>query len=190
MSGRILADMGKCRHRFSDDVESLLHVIFYCCIRWIPHDEIKYLSSVISRFFYHSYTINGVMIGGDCKLVERSIRNFSRKFNFPCTAVGEWITRMFALLPPLPPGNVADWNEGSIEELWQDMIGRDLPDGDRVEHDVEDTRRDLPRPYCATRTLRMLSSKRKREDDETDVTDLYSKRQCPDSSESDGSVSP
>ena len=96
---------------------------------------------------------------------------------------------MYNLLAPLPPGSAANWNEDSIQELWCDILRRKLPDGDRVEHDVEDTRWDLPRPYCATRTLELLSPKRKRKVAETSVAGRSGKRQRLDSSERDSSES-
>ena len=171
------------RHKFSDELESLLYVILYCCLRWLPHTEYYTLGSVIYDFFYSSYSFNGVEVGGSSKLAERRMRRITRRFKYPCAPVGEWITEMFELLAPLTPGKTANWNESAVEALWRDTIRCDLPDGDRVEHHIDDMKWGLPRPYFGTRTRRMASSKRRREERETVVQERSSKRQRLNNSE-------
>lgn len=40
-------------HTIQDDMESLLYVVFYCALHWLPHNltDDKGLSEVISAFF-------------------------------------------------------------------------------------------------------------------------------------------
>ena len=156
------------RHKFSDELESLFYVILYCCLRWIPHTKYRTLGSIIYDFFYFSYFFGDIEIGGTSKVAERSIRRITGRFEYSCSAVSEWIDSMFKLLAPLPVENVANWNEDAVEQLWKDIIESDLPDGDRVDHSISDIKWGPPRPYFGTRTQRMISSKRRREEYEQD----------------------
>ncbi|KAH8115727.1 hypothetical protein DFH11DRAFT_1702560, partial [Phellopilus nigrolimitatus] len=37
MSAEALSNYTDFRHKIQDDMESLLYIVLYCCVRWLPH---------------------------------------------------------------------------------------------------------------------------------------------------------
>ena len=126
------------RHQISDELESMLYVVLYCCLRWIPHKtKVKQLGSLVHNFFYSVADAGGDRSGGFHKRNEKAYRSAIQKLvDFSCEHVKKWIADMYELLSPVVKGNTANWNKDSVWILWKNMTLRDLPERDRVEHDV------------------------------------------------------
>ena len=186
MSAKLLSMDPKYRHRFVDELESMLYVTLYCCVRWIPHNVLWRLGSLVRKFFFSFDYVLDVKRGDMEKVWEaRTERSFTGKFDFPFKPVQQWISDMYDLLGPFCSSRESNWNEDSVERLWRGMVCLDLPDGDRVDHQTYGLLGETPRPYEGTKTMQVnaqSSSSSKRSYDESDdsESDRSSKRRRQD----------
>ena len=75
-----------------DDMESLLYVILYCALLWLPHSlSIDDLSLIVSRIFEFSTTLNGTKVGGDGKMANAFTRRYTRSVVFKNCAIKKWL---------------------------------------------------------------------------------------------------
>ena len=197
MSAKLLSMNPDYRHRFADELESMLYVTLYCCIRWIPHKELWKLGYLVKKFFFWTETVRGVERGDMMKSCEAQFdRRFTIAFDFSFEPIQRWILDMYDLLEPVYSRKRMDvhWNEESIERLWYDMVELDLPDGDRVDHRTYGLLDERPRPYDWSRAMQVhshssssSSSKRSCDDSDEFDSDRSSKRQRRDFDDGDGS---
>ena len=137
MSGNLLSMDPNYRHRFADELESMLYVTLYCCVRWIPHNCPRMFSYHAKKFFLSSEDYQGVEKGDKEKVWEAQFRRtFTSRFEFSFRPVRDWISDMYELLGPVYSGEESNWNEDSLRRLWRAMVKLDLPDGDRVDHNT------------------------------------------------------
>ena len=98
------------KHRFEDDMESLLYVVFYCALHWLPHNltDQDGLSEVISTFFKWRTMKSGLPFGGDAKLGNTMDRLYTSMPKFDSTAFREWLDTVFDFHSP-PSGREVEY---------------------------------------------------------------------------------
>ncbi|KAH8115730.1 hypothetical protein DFH11DRAFT_1742744 [Phellopilus nigrolimitatus] len=78
MSTDALSRCGKFCHTIHDDMESMLYIVLYCCVRWLPHSEVNSLGRRM-HYFFDAYNEEGncTIVGGTRKLMQKYNRNFT-----------------------------------------------------------------------------------------------------------------
>ncbi|KAH8115737.1 hypothetical protein DFH11DRAFT_1507405, partial [Phellopilus nigrolimitatus] len=141
MSAESLDARANFRHLIKDDMESMLYVVLYCCVRWLPHNEVDLLGHRMHRFF-DQYEIgnNGALVGGDAKTSQMVRGTFTRDFIFNNAHVQSWINTAYSYLYPIststPDKFEGKWTPESFKQLWIDTCREKLPDNDRVNHKI------------------------------------------------------
>ncbi|KAH8115735.1 hypothetical protein DFH11DRAFT_1586858 [Phellopilus nigrolimitatus] len=121
-------------------MESMLYIVLYCCVRWLPHSEVNILGGRMHNFFDH-YLDEGncTIVGGIGKTIQKYNRNFTDMFAFEDTHTQHWITKSYDYLAPPVAGferSSGKWTPESFNELWVHTCQGPLPEHDRVERDV------------------------------------------------------
>ncbi|KAH8115718.1 hypothetical protein DFH11DRAFT_1301272 [Phellopilus nigrolimitatus] len=140
MSTDALSKCGDFCHTIQDDMESMLYIVLYCCVRWLPHSEVNILGGRMHNFFDH-YLDEGncTIVGGIGKTIQKYNRNFTDMFAFEDTHTQHWITKSYDYLAPPVAGferSSGKWTPESFNELWVHTCQGPLPEHDRVERDV------------------------------------------------------
>ncbi len=143
MSGRLLADPdGELKPAIQDDMESLLYVVLYCALHWLPHNlNKKDLSDLISLFFDYRKPLRGGVAGGTPKLLNAENRHLTGKVTFASKTLQEWSDTVMNYNAPL--GDSAEefedkWHPDQLDAFWADFLRtRTLEQGDRVLNEVE-----------------------------------------------------
>ncbi|KAH8115734.1 hypothetical protein DFH11DRAFT_1507170, partial [Phellopilus nigrolimitatus] len=140
MSAAALDAQFNFRHSIKDDMESMLYIVLYCCVRWLPHNEPGKLGHKMHKFFdQYDNEEDDTMVGGDAKNSEMVTRKFTRSFVFEDVQTQAWITKAFNYLAlfytTTPQDHEEKWTPKSFE-LWTDICKETLPENDRVVHDV------------------------------------------------------
>ncbi|OBZ71030.1 hypothetical protein A0H81_09156 [Grifola frondosa] len=79
-------------HSLSDDMESLLYVVLYCSLRWLPHDEDeKSLGAHLHALFDYSEFLVGRLLGGNGKYLFLSTRRYLEHITFAHPPIKEWL---------------------------------------------------------------------------------------------------
>ncbi|OBZ71178.1 hypothetical protein A0H81_08657 [Grifola frondosa] len=79
-------------HSLSDDMESLLYVVLYCSLRWLPHDEDeKFLAPILHSLFDYSEFLVGRLLGGNGKYHFLSTRRYVGHVTFAHFPIQEWL---------------------------------------------------------------------------------------------------
>ncbi|KAH8115724.1 hypothetical protein DFH11DRAFT_1702549 [Phellopilus nigrolimitatus] len=150
MSADALNPGAQFRHSIKDDMESMLYVVLYCCVRWLPHNKLGKLGQRMHMFFdQYDIEVDDTMVGGTNKNCEKVCRYFTRIFVFENVQTQTWITKAFNYLAPFgaawppfgattPQDYKGKWTPKSFESLWTKICKEELPEDDRVVHDVSD----------------------------------------------------
>lgn len=113
MSGKVLSHPEE-RHIFQDDMESLLHVVFYCGLLYLPHNlASKKLRSIMHEFFDRAFFFNGHLCGGMVKLANSFNRQFSREIKWTNPDVQTWLDAVMVMEGPTR-------NRHELAHLWSD----------------------------------------------------------------------
>lgn len=141
MSNRILAPRGPTlKHTLQDDLESLLYVVLYCALLYLPHNLSKEkLSQTIRLLFEDARFINGRLAGGQGKLDNANSRMYTEpvKFNTP---LKDWLDTIMDYCDP-PSGlqmqREDPWTQlHLLDKFWADFLQtHTLEANDREEHD-------------------------------------------------------
>ncbi|KAI0755195.1 hypothetical protein C8Q80DRAFT_1094590 [Daedaleopsis nitida] len=105
MSYRLLDVMHRnAKHRFQDDMESLLYVVLYSALLWQPHNLSKAnLTFIISGMFEYGYKHPlGAMHGGSGKLSNAVHRQYTLMVQFGSDTFREWLLTVLNYHSPLP----------------------------------------------------------------------------------------
>ncbi|KAH9849523.1 hypothetical protein C2E23DRAFT_737197 [Lenzites betulinus] len=186
MSVRMLSMVEVHKHTFLDDMESLIHVIIYCALLYLPHklargDLVDWIYSYFERIIH--YAPPKPTHGGDAKFRNSRSLDLIKDTGFGSEALVEWLTTMLRLQRPrLVEGYDCgeQWNPEDVGAFWSEFLrSRSLERDNRSVHDVtkeEDREFDLDelsvtppsipptigkRPI-RDRNLEMSSSKRRR----------------------------
>ncbi len=143
MSRRLLADPdGELRQAIQDDMESLLYVVLYCALHWLPHNlDKKELSNLVSSFFDYRKPLRGGVAGGTPKLLNAETRNLTGQVTFASKAIQEWLDTVMNLNAPLQDSaeEFKDrWYPDSLDAFWSDFLRtRTLEQSNRVLNAIE-----------------------------------------------------
>lgn len=146
MSRRMLSYVGfTSKQTFQDDIESLLYVILYCALLWLPHElSPAQLDEALEAIFDRSRwapSKNGY-VGGDGKLDNAMTRYFTGPANF-AVPLQKWLDTVIDHHVPapaseylVPPRDTSTWSADQLEAFWADFLQTEtLASKDRTTHD-------------------------------------------------------
>lgn len=132
------------KHTFLDDMESLVHLVLYCALLYLPHAfDKEALLQTFHKYFEHSSGVPpGPTHGGDLKYTTAHDRDLIRAAQFGSASLSEWLTTMLEI--QCPPGwNTEGYNYGErwtpeyIDAFWSEFLGMHILErNDRIVHDV------------------------------------------------------
>ena len=158
MSQRMLShDNVNEKMTLEDDMESLLYVVLYVALRWLPHSyPDRYLHKLFHDFFEDQADFGGVPHGGLHKFGNARGRATTREVVFKDASFHEWLnTVMDYHCPPktLKKEYEGRWSNPSfLDSYWCDFLqAHQLARGDRVDQPVDPPRRaKLPSSVAST----------------------------------------
>jgi len=126
-------------HGMKDDLESLLYVVLYCALRWLPvHSPGRGLDWWLNDFFSPPNRD-----GAHLKLYNAMTRNFTRDLtSMQIQAILDWLNAAMDLHyhpsgGPNPVGPNPAWDDGrALEAMWKETLTKDLPDDDWQENPI------------------------------------------------------
>ncbi|TBU38458.1 hypothetical protein BD309DRAFT_874324 [Dichomitus squalens] len=128
MSQRMLSHVNAyARQTLADDMESLLYVILYPALRWLPHDYPDYeLPDLLQRFFEARTEIRGISHGGNHKLANAVCRATTREIDFKDASFQEWLNTVMDYHSPPEPLEEAyagRWSDPShLDRYWSEFL--------------------------------------------------------------------
>lgn len=140
-----------------DDMESLLYVILYCALRWLPHHYPDWqLSALLDKFFNEQMKMFGVLEGGYAKSANAENRGTTDAIEFSNEAFSDWLNTALDF-HSLRRAVLSSKHEDRHKDRWSDpnhlytfwtsfLESRDLPNDDRHEHILDPRHFELP-PY-------------------------------------------
>lgn len=134
-------------HAITDDMESMMYVVLYCGLRWLPHSveegevETLWMNTFFAAAIIH---LRGTVTGGDLKKANRVDREYTNTLGgqFECAAFWKWMTTVMNYNSPLPSSSRYEqlrkmWNgPGPLYKFWDRFLEKNkgtLPERDRVE---------------------------------------------------------
>ncbi|KAL1939424.1 hypothetical protein VTO73DRAFT_9980 [Trametes versicolor] len=144
MSSKVLSKP-ELPHTLEDDMESLLYVVLYCALLYLPHNlDDESLETVIQRLFDHSVQIKGVLRGGSGKVANRAARTLTERIKFANPDLQKWLDDAMDLHGRVGVPSVQSsliWREPeNLDKLWRDFFAthQALASGDRIENALPD----------------------------------------------------
>lgn len=137
------------KHKFLDDMESLVHLVLYCALLYLPHALEK--DALLQTFHEYFEAMAGVppgpAHGGDLKFRTAHDRGLIRAARFGSASLAEWLTTMLEM--QCPPGwrtegyNYGErWTPEDVDAFWSEFLNtHTLERDDRVVHDVTKAQR-------------------------------------------------
>ncbi|KAJ8462800.1 hypothetical protein ONZ51_g10666 [Trametes cubensis] len=131
-------------HTLQDDMESLLYVVLYCSLLYLPHDvrNPENLHTFIYNFFDSSSFGFGKLHGGDAKLANAYTRNWIQRVKFNSENITDWLNTVMNY--HFPPRNLRrEWadrwsNPDYLDTFWGTFLERrELEQDDAVRNEVE-----------------------------------------------------
>lgn len=134
-------------HSIADDMESMMYVVLYCGLRWLPHSvpEVSVESRWMNTFFFAGkINADGLVDGADAKQINRTNRQYTDTLRgrFECAAFWKWMTTVMDYNSPLPGDSKYEklrkmWNgPRPLYKFWERFLEKykgALPERDRVE---------------------------------------------------------
>ncbi|KAH8115719.1 hypothetical protein DFH11DRAFT_1586657, partial [Phellopilus nigrolimitatus] len=94
-SADALAPRVKFHRSISDDMVSMLYVVLYCCVRWLPHNDVEGPGRKVCRLFDQYYSDgDGSIVGGHSKNSQKVTRFFIRNILFDNVHTQSWINSL------------------------------------------------------------------------------------------------
>ncbi|KAI0775524.1 hypothetical protein BD413DRAFT_429883, partial [Trametes elegans] len=127
------------KHAFEDDMESLLYVVLYCALHYLPHNlQFNDLAHVVRSLFDMPLDTTH---GGDEKVANAMFRVFTGEVQFGSPALHEWLnTVMDYHMPPdeLKEAYADKWkNPDHLDAFWAEFLRtHTLERNDRVPHKI------------------------------------------------------
>lgn len=145
MSWRMLDRVhANSKHTFLDDMESLVHLVLYCALLYLPHALEK--EALLQAYYEYFEDLGGVppgpAHGGDLKYRTAHDRVLIRQAQFGSAPLAEWLTTMLEI--QCPPGwrtegyHFGDrWTPEHVDAFWSEFLRTHTLERDnRVVHDV------------------------------------------------------
>ena len=125
-------------HGLKDDLESILYVVLYCALLWLPVTSPHNLDWWFTKFFAVDHRRGA---GGTYKEVNALGRHFTNHLKTTRSqAVLDWVNAALDLHYKHGPNPV--WDDGkALGDMWKESLERKLPEDDRHENPVSDTAR-------------------------------------------------
>ncbi|OBZ71466.1 hypothetical protein A0H81_08662 [Grifola frondosa] len=125
-----------------DDMESLLYVVLYCSLRWLPHNDAKSLPDTIRDIFNQTRYVRGHTFGGVGKHAELYTRTYTRDITWGTAPIQQWLETVLDYRSPRenpsPISFPETWsNPKHLDVFWTDfLISHVLESNDRIERDI------------------------------------------------------
>lgn len=138
MSINVLRASYNYSHTFRNDMESFFYVVLYAAIRWLPHNNVKELGKLMSKYFNESRVYDGVTKGGGAKEKNITENDFTAKFEWRNEHMAEWINKVLRLqLRERDHGSYGNiWTSNNLLRIWEKTDKEMLPKDDRVVHRI------------------------------------------------------
>ncbi|KAH8118265.1 hypothetical protein DFH11DRAFT_659358 [Phellopilus nigrolimitatus] len=137
MSVKALGRSFDFRHSIQDDLESIIYVVFYGGLRYLPHNTSMLLSDFMNNFFNQRDKLpdDGTVMGGVGKAANKNSRYYSRFVVFKTASLQKWLDGAFDLLDF---ESEEQWEDiDSLGKLWALALSdENLPTADRVVHEI------------------------------------------------------
>ncbi|OSC97317.1 hypothetical protein PYCCODRAFT_1419686 [Trametes coccinea BRFM310] len=137
------------KQTFKDDMESLLYVVLYCALFYLPHSLSGLaLTSLHAEFFERMITVDGVTCGGSYKLLNATKRVPSSRIRWGSAAFAEWLNTVMDY--HRPPPELKDkykdrWNAEDLAAFWSQFLEtHELERDDHVVHRISKVSRHDP----------------------------------------------
>ena len=132
-------------HSLEDDLESLLYIVLYCALLWLPvNSPIKGLDWWLEVFFY--VPREGLVAGPDDKMFNIITRQHTGWLSSERSrAVLDWLDDAMDLHShcvggPNPAGPNPAWVGGeALGKMWNEVLLKELPEDDRCVNPIPDT---------------------------------------------------
>jgi hypothetical protein len=126
-------------HSLKDDLESILYVVLYCALRWLPVDTSFGLDWWLNSFF----AIYKSGVGGG----DKALNAMHRVYTASLTTTGsrdilDWLNAAMDLhyhaeKGPDPARPNPAWDNGkALEAMWKETLANELPHDDRRENPI------------------------------------------------------
>ncbi|KAL1939417.1 hypothetical protein VTO73DRAFT_9973 [Trametes versicolor] len=143
MSAKILSGPTE-PHTFADDMESLLWVVHYCSLLYLPHNLTpEGTQSLIRELYDKSVFLRGHMRGGFSKIANRVDRRMTRHIVFTNPDLQKWLDDVMDLHGPKGLFDEAAerlWKDPeNLDTLWREFLAtHTLARDDRIENEFPD----------------------------------------------------
>lgn len=115
------------RHTFGDDMESMIYVVLYCAILWLPFKEPEAwdVRHVLNMFDFFTPWQDGVARGGVLKTLNLRNRSYTGKLQWTTPTIQKWLSE--ALRRRRPPGSRTSTDKGvtimkGFYTWWGDLL--------------------------------------------------------------------
>ncbi|GBE84635.1 predicted protein [Sparassis crispa] len=169
MSQRMLQTKNMGPHTFQDDMESVMYVVLYCSLRWLPHNlSPNALLHIIQKMF-ENHWIHGenYLLGGEGKMTNHMNRIHTAEVTFATAGIQVWLDTVltfcgdYVLDKQTESANI--WRHPEeFAKFWKRFLqSHMLPSDNRHNHIVlhaPHDGNDDSQPYPATRSASHVSN--------------------------------
>ncbi|TBU44439.1 hypothetical protein BD309DRAFT_958321 [Dichomitus squalens] len=145
MSRRMLSSFGfEGKQTLADDLESLVYVVLYCALLWLPHDLSQDdLQAAMKGIFELSrwHPVRKAFVGGDGKIGLALQHDYIKHANFPAP-FQRWLDSVLDHMIPVggghsgPRRDTSQWSADQLDTFWADILQTEtLEQNDRVVRD-------------------------------------------------------
>lgn len=126
-------------HRLKDDLESILYVVLYCALLWLPVTSSHNLDWWFTNFFAVDHRQG---CGGTYKEVNAVTRHYTNHLKTTQSQASlDWLNAALDL-HYCDRGPNPIWDDGkALEDMWKESLEGELPEDDRHDNPVSDTTR-------------------------------------------------
>ncbi|RPD73877.1 hypothetical protein L226DRAFT_583193 [Lentinus tigrinus ALCF2SS1-7] len=114
------------KHRFEDDMESLLYVVLYCALLWQPHNlGQEELTRIIREMFDQVAVYLGSIEGGGGKSANALFRAHTRRLNLNSASLQEWLAAVMDFHSPARephPDDADRWTAEHLDTYWTTFL--------------------------------------------------------------------
>ncbi|KAI0324169.1 hypothetical protein GY45DRAFT_1263369 [Cubamyces sp. BRFM 1775] len=142
LSARMLSrEHAELRHTFEDDMESLIYVILYCALLYLPHRFVALsLATFYTKFFEEFNNVGLDGYGGVAKTANTVDRVWTRRVRFDSPALQEWLDTVLNYHSPMAKDREkykGMWEPDKLDAYWADFLKtHELERNDRAEHKI------------------------------------------------------
>ena len=145
-----------------DDLESILYIVLYCTLQWLPVTSSRPLNWWLTQFFSVE---PGEVGGAPLKAMNATGRYYTEGLKTTRSrAILDWLNATMDLHYHAnggknPSGPNPAWNDGrALQDMWKKTLEGALPEDDRCENPVPDMIRQQDHPHNATYTAGTTST--------------------------------